>query len=78
MTVKPTKNMMLAAVTALTVGVGTAMAQSEGPSGAEATYFSGQCQVAPRIISGGAGASDLDTQRGGAVRFDYSTLANPG
>jgi hypothetical protein len=73
-----TKTLMLAAATALSFGAGAAMAQSEVPSAAQATYFSGQRQAASRIISGGAGASDLGTQRGGAGRFGYTTLANPG
>jgi hypothetical protein len=78
MTMNSTKALILAAVTALTAGAGTAMAQSEVPSAAQSTYFSGQRQVAPRIINGGAGASDLDTQRIGPAHFDYTSLANPG
>jgi hypothetical protein len=78
MTMNSTKTFMLAAVTALTLGVGTAMAQSEVPSAAQATYFSGRHQAVPRMINGGAGASDLDWQHVGPAHFDYTTLANPG
>jgi hypothetical protein len=79
-TMKTTKTLMLAAVTALTLGVGAAMAQSEVPSmPSDASHFSGQRQAAPKIINDGSGASDVDTLRGGvSAHFDYGTLANPG
>jgi hypothetical protein len=73
-----TKTLMLAAVAALTLGLGTAMAQSEVPSAAEATFFSGQHQAAPKVVNDGAGSSDVETRGGAPVNFDYSTLANPG
>jgi hypothetical protein len=65
---------MLAAVTALSLGFGTAMAQSEGPSMPSAPFVSSQHQAAPKIINEGAGSSDTRN----AVHFDFSTLANPG
>jgi len=65
---------MLAAATVLSLGFGTAMAQSDSPSMASAPLVSGQRQVAPTIINEGAGSSDTAA----AVHFDYSTLANPG
>ena len=77
---KTSKTLMLAAVTgALTLGVGSAMAQSEVPSMAQGIAsarpsFSGQHQTAPKIINEGAGSSDLSAP----VHFDYTTLANPG
>lgn len=85
-----TKTLMLAAVTALSLGVGTAMAQSEVPSAPEATYFSGHRQAAPATINTWAGqvqsgSSDVESARFGAgsqalplPAYDYGTLANPG
>jgi hypothetical protein len=85
-----TKTLMLAALTALSLGAGTAMAQSEVPSAPEATYFSGQRQVAPATINTWSdqvqsGASDVEPARIGAGNqapplpaYDYGTLANPG
>ena len=52
-----TKTIMLAAVTALSIGVGTAMAQSEVPSASEAAYLFGQRQAAPKTIKNGSGHS---------------------
>jgi hypothetical protein len=70
-----TKTLMLAAVTALTLGVGTAMAQAQVP----------QQQAAPKTTNLwgriGAGASDIEHgPRGHVLPFDggYTTLANPG
>jgi len=85
-----TRTLMLAAVTALTLGTGAAMAQSEVPSGAEGAYLSQQRQAAPKTagnlwgrIEGRvqAGASDIEHAHvGHALPFngDYSDLANPG
>ena len=77
--------LMLAAVTALSLGAGAAMAQSEVPSAPEATYFSGQRQAAPVTIntwSGRVQSGSSDVVRPGAHSApfdgDYSTLANPG
>jgi hypothetical protein len=78
-TMKITKTLMLAAVTALTLSAGAAMAQSEVPSAGEAAYFAGQRHVAPKIVNEGSGSSDVDSARGGAAaQFNYGTLANPG
>jgi hypothetical protein len=71
-------------VTALTLGVGTAMAQI--PSAAEGAYYSQQRQVAPKVQNGWAGpvqsgSSDIETPRNSHVLpfdGDYGTLANPG
>jgi hypothetical protein len=71
---KTSKTLILAAVTALTLGVGSAMAQSEGPSMPSAPFVSVQHQAAPKIVNEGAGSSDFSAP----VHFDYSTLANPG
>lgn len=65
---KSTKTLMLAAVAALSLGVGTAMAQSEVPSAAEGAYFSGQHKAAPQAMTDGSaqvpsGSSDVDTSR---------------
>ena len=84
-----TKTFMLAAVTALTLGVGAAEAQSLAPSSAEGAYFSGQSRVTPATHANGAtqlqsGSSDVPMQApaiGHTVPFsayDYGTLANPG
>src|ERR1700722_4452933 len=60
--------LMLAAVTALSLGTGAAMAQSEVPSAPEAVYFSGQRQAVPQTINHGSGqvqsgSSDVNTTR---------------
>jgi hypothetical protein len=83
-----TKTLMLAALTALSLGTGTAMAQSEIPSAPEATYFSGQRQAVPRTVNPGqlqSGSSDVEPARFGVGNqapplpaYDYGTLANPG
>jgi hypothetical protein len=82
MTMNITKTLMLAAVTALSLGAGAAMAQSEVPSSPDATYFSVRHQTAPkiiRIVTEGAGSSDGNFSRGNTpAHFDYSDLANPG
>jgi len=80
-----TKTLMLAAVTALTLGAGAAMAQSEVPSAPPMTYVSGQRQAAPVTINtwqGRVQSGSSDVARPGAhsVPFngDYGDLANPG
>jgi hypothetical protein len=57
MTMKTTKTIVLAAVAALSIGVGTAMAQSEVPSGSETAYLFGQRQAALKIIKHGSDQS---------------------
>ena len=78
-----TKTLMLATVTALSLGLGTAMAQSEVPSAPEAAYFSGQHRaVAPtthRWSGPQAGSSDVEQNQSQPLpAYDYGTLANPG
>jgi len=50
-----TKALMLAAVAALTLSAGAAMAQSEVPSGAEGAYMSQQRPAAPKTVNTGWG-----------------------
>jgi hypothetical protein len=81
-----TKTLMLAAVTALTLGVGTAMAQSEVPGGAEGAYYAQQRQAAPKIVNSWqgqvqSGSSDVGASRNShALPFngDFGNLASPG
>jgi hypothetical protein len=85
-----TKTVMLAAVTALTLSAGAAMAQSEVPSGAEGAYLAQQRQTAPKPATNlwgriegrvQAGASDIEHAHvGHTLPFngDYGDLANPG
>jgi hypothetical protein len=84
-----TKTLMLAAVTALTLGAGAAQAQSLGPSSAEGAYYTGQSRVTPATRGNGtaqwqSGASDVPVQApaiGHTLPFspyEYGTLANPG
>jgi hypothetical protein len=77
-----TKTLMLAAVTALSLGAGAAMAQSEVPSAPPMTHVSGQHQAAPLTINiwtgrVQSGSSDVGAH-GVPFNGDYSTLANPG
>jgi hypothetical protein len=77
-----TKTVLLAALTALSLGMGSAMAQSEVPAGAGNEV--GGHQAAPRIVSTRvqAGTSDMGTVRSGGhilpFNGDFSDLANPG
>ena len=77
-----TKTLTLAAATAVTIGTGAAMAQTEVPPASEGFYQ--WHEVAPAVIHGQvqAGSSDLRSgyPAGNYVPFngDYSTLANPG
>jgi len=83
-----TRNLMLAAVAALSLGVGTAMAQSQVPSSNEGTYFIQQRQAAPNMLKGWAGpvqsgSSDVESPRSGIGHVlpfngNYGDLANPG
>ena len=87
-----TKTLMLAALAAMSLGAGTAMAQEGGSSfmpgpddywtlHQRALYAHQTPAVAPRVPSG---SSDVSTPMnsgigpGAPMRFDYSTLANPG
>jgi hypothetical protein len=80
LTMTNTKTLMLAALTALTLGVGTAMAQSEVPAGAG--NWIGGPQVAPRILNQvQSGSSDVERSGAGHVlpfSGNYGDLANPG
>jgi len=83
-----TKTLMLAAVTALTLGVGSAMAQSEVPGGAEGAYYAQQRQAAPQTVTNWSnqsqvqsGSSEVEAPRAGHVlpfNGDFGDLANPG
>jgi len=71
---KTTRTLMLAAITALSLGVGTAMAQSEVPSAIEGDYFSGQRQAAPPVTNHGSrqvqsGSSDAVPMHSGATQI---------
>jgi hypothetical protein len=85
-----TKTLMLAAVAALTIGAGTAMAQEGGNGDTLAPYWTlarqadalkvAQAREAARVQ---AGSSDVGTARsrtGHMLPFngDYGDLANPG
>jgi hypothetical protein len=85
------KTLMLAALAAMSLGVGTAMAQDGGGSMTPANdYWTLQQRalyahrapvVSPQVQSG---SSDTDamthsgTGRGAPVHFNYGALANPG
>ena len=80
-----TKILMLTALAALSLGVGSAMAQSEGASMPTIDYWTAKATVAqeqakiaaPDVVQ--AGPSDADaTQLRTPVNIDFSTLANPG
>jgi hypothetical protein len=85
-----TKTFMLAALTALSLGVGAAEAQNLAPSSTEGAYFSGQAHAAPVTGNRGSvrvpsGSSDVEPMRAPAIghtlpfsAYDYGTLANPG
>ncbi len=78
-----TKTLMLAAVTALSLGAGSAMAQeSGGPSMPTIDYWAARQIAAEQATWANQvqyGSSDVNTLRGDfPTRFDYSDLANPG
>ena len=86
-----TKALMLAALAAMSLGVGTTMAQEGGPSMAgpndywtvqqRALYAHQAPAIFPQVQSGSSDASTpihSGTSRGAPVHFDYGTLANPG
>jgi hypothetical protein len=77
------KTLMLAGVTALSLGAGSAMAQEGGgPSMPTIDYWAAKeiaAEQAARANQIQSGSSDVNTFRGGApTHFDYSDLANPG
>jgi hypothetical protein len=83
---KITKSLMLAGFAALSIGVGSAMAQSETPSMSTGDYWSAKAAAAQRAAGANvnqSGSPDVDTMRSGATksdphRYDWGTLANPG
>jgi hypothetical protein len=75
-----TKTLMLAAVSALSIGVGAAFAQSAEPSGLEYMSSTPKAIQAP-AAKVGVQAGSSDVERGNhTLPFDqdYGTLANPG
>jgi hypothetical protein len=87
-----TKTLMLAALAAMSLGAGTAMAQEGGSSLMpgpndywmlqERAVLAHQAPtVSPQVQSGSSDATTpmhTGTGRGAPVHFDYGTLANPG
>ena len=85
---KTTTASMLAGLAALSLGVGTAMAQTETPSMTAGKYWAAQAASAVKAPADNAnqiesGSSDPDSVhskagRGTAVHLNYGTLAYPG
>lgn len=83
---KTTKTLMLAAVTALSLGVVPALAQGEMPGSTEGAYYSGQHQAAPLTINHGqvqSGSSDATAMPSGTTQApanlqDLPTHPGPG
>ena len=83
-----TKTLMLAVVTALSLGAGSAMAQEGAPSMPTVDYWAakaipaGGAPASPAVSVNHAqsGSSDDENSPWSVVptRFDYSDLANPG
>ena len=83
-----TKTLALAALAALSLGIGSAMAQSEVPGGATIDYWGAKVVAthqasAPISKKVQAGSSDIGTAKSGIGHFlpfngDYGDLANPG
>ena len=80
------KTLSLAALAALSLGVGSAMAQNDGPSAPPDGYWSTPTttrQAAP-TSQVQSGSSDVNTttrygtDRAQAPAYDYGDLANPG
>jgi hypothetical protein len=90
MIMKTTKTFALVALAALSLGMGTVMAQSETPIESGNAYWSVARQAdALRQMEGRAasrvqaGSSDVGTAQSGTshvlpFNLDYTTLANPG
>jgi hypothetical protein len=78
------RTLALAAITALSLGMGTAMAQSDGASAPNPSYGPGQQFFgAPAGRTSGAiqsGSSDVDATRSAnhGYGYDYGTMADPG
>jgi len=82
---KTTRILAFAAVAALSLGVGSAMAESDGPSMPTDKYdVPGQSYQAPAAHQVQSGGSDMTTRPAAAPRslsptsYDYGDLANPG
>jgi hypothetical protein len=73
---RSTKTLMIAAATALTIGAGAVMAQSQVPNSGQGDFW--QHQTTPRVITGPIQSGSSDVQTGYKTAWDYSTLANPG
>jgi|HubBroStandDraft_1064217.scaffolds.fasta_scaffold255753_2 hypothetical protein len=83
-----TKTLALAAFAAMSLGIGAAMAQTDGPSAPDPNYGPAQqYYVGPSVpmtvrssIPVQAGSSDVDTTRAAAPAtvYDNGDLANPG
>jgi hypothetical protein len=87
-----TKTLMLAALAAMSLSAGTAMAQEGGSSlmpgpndywtvQQRAVFAHQTPAVSPQVQSGSSDTStpmNSGTGRGAPVHFDYGTLANPG
>jgi hypothetical protein len=78
---KTTKTLFLAAVTALTLGAGAAMAQEGGPSMPPPDFWAARVTVIDQVGGGTiqSGSSDVSTLRGDVpAHYDYGDLADPG
>jgi hypothetical protein len=87
-----TKTLILAALAAISLGAGSAMAQEGGSSlmpgpndywtlQQRAVFAHQTPAVSPQVQSGSSDSStpmNSGTGRGAPVHFDYGTLANPG
>jgi hypothetical protein len=83
MTMNTMKTLGIAAVTALSLGIGFAMAQEGGgPSMPTVDYWAARTIAVDRVahaIQVQSGESDLTSPRGNLpAHFDYGDLANPG
>ncbi len=85
-----TKTLLLAAVAALTIGAGSAMAQSEGHDSSGAPYWTlarqadalrvAEARNAAKVQAGSSDVGTAKTGIGHVLPFngDYGDLANPG
>jgi len=81
---KTTRILAFAAMTALVLGAGSAMAQNDGPSMPDVNTYSAPvpAYLTPAAHQVQSGGSDVNAQqgagRGVAPAYDYGDLANPG
>lgn len=79
-----TQTLMLAAVSALSLGVGTAMARNASNGDSGVSYWAFSRRAAPLTETRvQAGSFDVETAKSGIIHFvpfngDFSDLANPG